>query len=157
MQQGDDEPLRECTAWFNHELDPNLEKGIIFPNLDPMVIREDIFDFDVGRLLIDIRSTVNVLFIDAFEMLEIVNRHINRSITHLLSFFGDVVHSFDSIMLPLAVGTTPKKAFLYTTFLVVDCPITYNVIIGRLALTKMKAFLAPHMLMMKFPTRFGVG
>ncbi|CAL2259992.1 unnamed protein product [Prunus armeniaca] len=67
------------------------------------------------------------------------------------------MHSFDSILLPLAVGTTPKKTFLYTTFLIVDCPIAYNVIINRPTLTKMKAFLAPHMLMMKLPTHFGVG
>ncbi|VVA31403.1 PREDICTED: LOW QUALITY PROTEIN [Prunus dulcis] len=121
-----------------------------------MVIREEISNFDVGRLQIDTRTTINVLFTDAFEVLEILNWHINRNITHLLSFSGDVVHLFCSILLPLVVGTTSKKAFLYTTFLFVDCPIAYNLIIGRLAMIKMKTFVSPHMLMMKFPTRSGV-
>lgn len=42
-----------------------------------MVIREEISNFDVGRLQIETGSTMNVLFTDAFEVLEIGNRHIN--------------------------------------------------------------------------------
>ncbi|XP_021829439.1 uncharacterized protein LOC110769717 [Prunus avium] len=41
------------------------ERGIIFPHSDPMIIRVDISDFDVGRILIDTGSSVNVLFADA--------------------------------------------------------------------------------------------
>ncbi|CAL8990852.1 unnamed protein product, partial [Prunus brigantina] len=47
------------------------EKGIIFPHSDPMIIRADISDFDVGRILIDTGSSVNVLFADAFDGLGI--------------------------------------------------------------------------------------
>ncbi|CAL2265898.1 unnamed protein product [Prunus armeniaca] len=45
---------------------------------------------------------------------------------------------------------------VYTHFLVVDCPIAYNSIIGRPALTRIKAILSPHMLLLKFPTHSGV-
>ncbi|CAL9024550.1 unnamed protein product, partial [Prunus brigantina] len=70
---------------------------------------------------------------------------------------GDVVEPIRSIQLPLAIGTSPRRMFVYTHFLVVDCPTAYNAIIGRPALTRMKAILSPHMLLLKFPTHSGVG
>ncbi|CAL2239333.1 unnamed protein product [Prunus armeniaca] len=44
---------------------------------------------------------------------------------------------------------------MYDQFLIVDCPTTYNIIIGRMALTEVKAHLSLHMLVMKFPTCHG--
>ncbi|GAV67853.1 hypothetical protein CFOL_v3_11357 [Cephalotus follicularis] len=43
------------------------------------------------------------------------------------------------------------------TFLVVDTPNPYNAIIGRLGLNLMEAIVSTRHLLMKFPTRFGVG
>ncbi|XP_016649719.1 PREDICTED: uncharacterized protein LOC107881130 [Prunus mume] len=45
----------------------------------------------------------------------------------------------------------------YDQFLIVDCPTAYNVIVGRTTLTRVKAHLSPHMLLMKFPTCSGTG
>ncbi|CAL8992283.1 unnamed protein product [Prunus brigantina] len=133
------------------------EKGIIFPHSDPMIIRADISDFDVGRILIDIGSSVNVLFVDAFNSLGIDRQNLNKEITPLLSFSGDVVEPIGSIQLPLAIGSGQRRAFIYTHFLVVDCPTAYNAIIGKPALTRMKAILSPHMLLLKFPCHSGIG
>ncbi|CAL9007143.1 unnamed protein product [Prunus brigantina] len=133
------------------------EKGIIFPHSNPMIIRADISDFDVGRILIDTGSSVNVLFADAFNGLGIGHQSLNKEITHLLSFSGDVVEPIGSIQLPLAIGSGQRRAFIYTHFLVFSCPTAYNAIIGRPALTRMKAILSPHMLLLKFPTESGIG
>ncbi|XP_021833952.1 uncharacterized protein LOC110773737 [Prunus avium] len=46
---------------------------------------------------------------------------------------------------------------VYDQFLVVDCPTAYNVIVGRTALTAIKAHLSLHILLMKFPTCYGTG
>ncbi|XP_008236711.1 PREDICTED: uncharacterized protein LOC103335479 [Prunus mume] len=45
----------------------------------------------------------------------------------------------------------------YDQFLIVDCPTAYNVIVRQTTLTIVKAYLSPHMLLMKFPTRNGTG
>ncbi|CAL2257394.1 unnamed protein product [Prunus armeniaca] len=119
------------------------------------LFRADIADFDVGRILIDSGSLVNVLFADTFAGLEIERQSLNKDITPLLSFSGDVVELIGSIQLPFAIGTSPRRAFVYTHFLVVDCPTAYNAIIGRPALTRMKAILSPHMLLLKFPHTSG--
>ncbi|CAL9029545.1 unnamed protein product, partial [Prunus brigantina] len=109
------------------------------------------------RILIDTGSSVNVLFADAFNGLGIGHQSLNKEITPLLSFSGDVVDPIGSIQLPLAIGSSQRRAFIYTHFLVVSCPTAYNAIIGRPALTRMKAILSPHMLLLKFPTQSGIG
>ncbi|CAL8132443.1 unnamed protein product [Prunus armeniaca] len=96
-----------------------------------MIIRADIADFDVGRILIDTGSSVNVLFADVFNGLGIDHQSLNKEITPLLSFSGDVVEPIESIQLPLAVGSGSRRAFIYTHFLVVNCPTAYNAIIDR--------------------------
>ncbi|CAL8994500.1 unnamed protein product [Prunus brigantina] len=133
------------------------EEGIIYPHDDPMIIRAEIADYDVGRVLIDTGSSVNVIFTDAFRGLGIADSMVNRQITPLLSFSGDLVQPVGSISLPIAFGVAPRKTMTYDQFLIVDCPTAYNVIIGRTALTRVKAHLSPHMLLMKFPTCNGTG
>ncbi|CAL8995965.1 unnamed protein product [Prunus brigantina] len=133
------------------------EEGIIYPHDDPMIIRAEIADYDVSRVLIDTGSSVNVIFADAFRGLGVADSMVNRQITPLLSFSGDLVQPVDSVSLPIAFGVAPRKTMTYDQFLIVDCPTAYNVIIGRTALTRVKAHLSPHMLLMKFPTCNGTG
>ncbi|GAV85246.1 hypothetical protein CFOL_v3_28684, partial [Cephalotus follicularis] len=55
-------------------------------------------------------------------------------------------HAFDQLKIPVQM-----------TFLVVDTPSPYNAIIGRPGLNLMEAIVSTRYLLMKFPTRFGVG
>ncbi|CAL2239813.1 unnamed protein product [Prunus armeniaca] len=54
------------------------EEGIIYPHDDPMIIQAEIADYDVGRVLIDTGSSVNVIFANAFRGLGIANSMVNR-------------------------------------------------------------------------------
>lgn len=122
-----------------------------------MIIRAEIADFDVGRVLIDIGSSVNVIFADAFGELGIDDSHINRQLTPLLSFSRDLVQPIGRVNLPIASNIAPRKTMIYDKFLIVDCPTAYNVIIDRTALAGIKVHLSLHMLLMKFPTSYGTG
>ncbi|XP_021805812.1 uncharacterized protein LOC110749919 [Prunus avium] len=133
------------------------EEGIIYPHNDPMIIRAEIAEFDVCRILIDNGSSVNVIFADAFKELGIDDSQVNRQLSPLLSFSGDLVQPIGSVSLPISFGIAPRRTMVYDQFLVVDCPTAYNVIVGRTALTAIKAHLSPHMLLMKFPTCYGMG
>lgn len=42
-----------------------------------MIVRVEIANFDVGRILIDTGSSINVIFVDAFGELGINNSHLN--------------------------------------------------------------------------------
>lgn len=46
---------------------------------------------------------------------------------------------------------------LTTPFLIVDCHMAYNVILGRPTLDQMRVFISTHILMLKFPTLYGTG
>ncbi|XP_020414875.1 uncharacterized protein LOC109947891 [Prunus persica] len=133
------------------------EEGILYPHDDPMIIRAEIADYDVGRVLIDTGSSANVIFTEAFREIGINDSQVNRQLTPLLSFSGDLVQPVGSVKLPITFGTAPRRTTVYDHFLIVDCPTAYNVIVGRTALTRIKAHLSPHMLLMKFPTPNGIG
>ncbi|CAL2228602.1 unnamed protein product [Prunus armeniaca] len=47
------------------------ERGVILPHDDPIIIRADISNFDVGRILVDTGSSVSVMFAEAFNELQV--------------------------------------------------------------------------------------
>ena len=55
------------------------------------------------------------------------------------------------------MGTHPRQLTRQLDFLVVDCPSSYNVIIGRSTLNRWKSATSTYCLKVKFPTDNGVG
>ncbi|KAI5312711.1 hypothetical protein L3X38_041885 [Prunus dulcis] len=71
-----------------------------------MIIRAEIADFDVGRVPIDTGSSVNIIFAIVFGELGIDDSHVNRQLTPLLSFYGDLV---EPIALKSAAFRPPRE------------------------------------------------
>ncbi|XP_034203886.1 uncharacterized protein LOC117618428 [Prunus dulcis] len=86
------------------------EEGILYPHDDPMIIRAEIADYDVGRVLIDTGSSVSVIFAEAFREMGINDNQVDRQLTPLLSFSGDLVQPIGSVRLPITFGTAPRKS-----------------------------------------------
>ena len=61
------------------------------------------------------------------------------------------------VTLTVTVETYPVQLTRQLDFLVVDCPLSYNVIIGRSTLNKWKAATSTYCLKVKFPIDNGVG
>ncbi|KAM2711205.1 hypothetical protein EV1_031347 [Malus domestica] len=97
------------------------------------------------------------MFVKAFRALNVAKHLLDRSISPLINFSGDIVQPLGSIHLPFTIGTDPHTATITTNFLVVDCPTAYNVIFGRTNINDLKAMVSTHMLLMKFPTSYGNG
>ncbi|KAM1240483.1 hypothetical protein ACFX2J_045799 [Malus domestica] len=116
-----------------------------------------IANFEVRRILVDTRASVNIMFTEAFRALNVAEHLLDRSISPLIRFSGDIVQPLGSIHLPFTIGTCPYTATITINFLVVDCPTTYNVIFGRTCINDLKAMVSTHMLLMKFPTPYGNG
>ncbi|CAL8991177.1 unnamed protein product, partial [Prunus brigantina] len=114
------------------------ERGVILPHDDPIIIRADISNFDVGSILVDTGSSVSVMFAEAFNELQVPSHLLDRSITPLVSFSGEVVQPIGSIHLPISIGAAPQRRTITTPFLIIDCPTAYNVILGRPAMAEMK-------------------
>ena len=59
--------------------------------------------------------------------------------------------------LTVTVGTYPKQLTCQLDFLVVDCPSSYKLIIGRPTLNRWKSTTSTYCLKVKFPIENGVG
>ncbi|KAM1182001.1 hypothetical protein EV2_000557 [Malus domestica] len=116
-----------------------------------------IANFEVRRILVDTGASVNIMFAEVFRVLNVAKHLLDRSISPLISFCGDIVQPLGSIHIPFTIGTDPYTATITTNFLVVDCPMAYNVIFGCTCINDLKAMVSTHMLLMKFPTLYGNG
>ncbi|KAM1403587.1 hypothetical protein ACFX2I_012178 [Malus domestica] len=97
------------------------------------------------------------MFAEALRALNIAKHLLDRSISPRISFSGDIMQPLGSIHSPFAIGTCPYTATITTNFLVVDCPMAYNVIFRRIGINDFKAMVSTHMLLMKFLTPYGNG
>ncbi|CAL8174650.1 unnamed protein product [Prunus armeniaca] len=82
------------------------------------------------------------MFVEAFNELQVPSHLLDRSITPLVSFSGEVVQPIGSIHLPISIGSAPQWRTITTPFLIIDCPTAYNVILGHpvMAQTKLLCF-----------------
>ncbi|CAL8116972.1 unnamed protein product [Prunus armeniaca] len=123
-------PKTQKTNWAPITFCEEEERGVILPHDDPIIIRADISNLDVGCILVDTGSSVNVMFANAFNELQVPSHLLDRSVTPLVSFSGDVVQPIGSIHLPISIGAEPQRTTVTTPFLIIDCPTAYNVILG---------------------------
>ncbi|KAM2604479.1 hypothetical protein FF1_033890 [Malus domestica] len=70
---------------------PEEERGIICPHNDPLIVEAHIANFEVRRILVDIRASVNFMFSEAFRALNVAEHLLDHSVSPLISFSGDIV------------------------------------------------------------------
>ena len=94
----------------------------------PMVVRVIIANFKVRRVLIDQGSSVDILFIDAFNKLDLSEEHICPFHNTLFRFTGEQVQVKGNI--ELLTTFTGVRSFLIK-FLIVERGNPYSAILGR--------------------------
>ena len=70
----------------------------------------------------------------------------------LVSFTGDRIVLSGIVTLTVIAGTYPAQVTKEIDFLIVNCPSTYNIILGKPALNRLKAATSTYYLKVKFPT-----
>ncbi|GAV81058.1 hypothetical protein CFOL_v3_24517, partial [Cephalotus follicularis] len=132
-------------------------EGVHLPHDDPVVVTLMVELFTIKRILIDSGSSADILYKHAFDQLKIPVDQLKPVKTPLLGFAGEIVNPLGSIDLSVVAGTTPRQTQVQMTFLVIDRLSPYNAIIGHPGLNLMEAIVSTRHLLMKLPTRFGVG
>ena len=146
---------------------PRLDTAITFsdsdlggcqhPHDDPLVIRAVVANKTIHRVLIDNRSSTDIICASAFDKMGIGIEKLELVSTHLRGFSGEKVLPLGSIQLVLTLGDPPCQATTTVRFLIVDAPSAYNVLLGIPSFNAIKAIPSAYYMMIKFPTTNGVG
>ena len=101
---------------------------------DGLVVSLTVSNCLMKRVLIDNGSSANIMFRNALESMGLQEDVIIKKATTLYGFNDEPARTLGEITLP----TCAKGVNLQTKFSVVDCPSTYNIIIGTLWIHKMR-------------------
>jgi len=126
-------------------------QGLTQPYDDPLVIMLMIKGFNTRGVLVDNRSSVDIIYLSTFQQLKVDLKKLRPFESPLISFSGDKVYPRGIMTLMVAAGSYPFQVTNQHNFLVVDSPSSYNVIIGRPTLNSWKATMSTYYLKVKFP------
>ncbi|XP_062005651.1 uncharacterized protein LOC133722801 [Rosa rugosa] len=144
------------TRWRSITFLQEEEADLKMPHDDPFLITLQMDHYIMSRVLVDTGASVSVLFRDAYKALNRGRAKLSQDNEPLISFSGDIVQPLGSDYLSITIGECPNCSTIKAEFIVVDCASSYNAILGRPALWRLKTFIAGHMLMMKVPTPVGI-
>jgi len=122
------------------------------PHDDALVIRIDLGNYELSRIMIDTGSSADVLFYDAFKKMGHLDSELQGRKTPLTWFAGETTFSLGTIQLP----TVARGVRRLTSFLVVDKKASFNAIIGRPWLHAMKVVPSTYHQCIKFPLDKGI-
>ncbi|XP_021766311.1 uncharacterized protein LOC110730796 [Chenopodium quinoa] len=119
-------------------------RGVVFPHDDPLVLITKINRADIKRVLVDRGSSANVLFVQAFNEMNIGRQYLKPVSYPVIGFNGSTVRPEGSIVLPVKLGDGPHARDVMGEFLVVDVKSAYNAIIGRPIIHDMQAIVSTY-------------
>ncbi|XP_023926907.1 uncharacterized protein LOC112038331 [Quercus suber] len=124
---------------------------------DPLVIMLKVEEFNIHWVLIDKGSLVDIIYLRVFQQMKLDKKRIRPFTSPLVSFTRDRIVPRDIVTLSMIARTYPTQVTKEIDFLIVDCPSTYNIILGRPVLNRLRAMTSTYHLKVKFPTVHGVG
>ncbi|XP_073020958.1 uncharacterized protein [Primulina eburnea] len=136
---------------------PEDLRGIVAPHNDALVVTATIANYDVAKIFVDNGSSVNVLFKSTLDQMKVEGFEFEPVSTPLYGFAGHAIPPLGQIVLPLSLGTVPRRVTKMIAFTVVDTLSEYNGILGRPALKDFKAVASTYHQKLKFPVGKEVG
>ena len=126
------------------------------PHDNALVVSIRVGDYNTHRVLVDNGSSTDILYYPAFHQMRIEREWLVPTNAPLVKFGGTKVYPLDAVTLAVTVDDYPQHITKDVTFLVFDCLSTYNAILGRPTLNSCKVVTSTYLLMIKFPTEYGV-
>ena len=150
-------PLKQSRT--NQDMSFNEEdaRGVKQSHNDPLVIILTIEGFNTNRILVDNNSSTDIIYLLAFQQLKLNPGRLCEFDSPFVNFSGDRLYPKGIVTLTVIVETYPRQLTRQLDFLVVDCPSSYNVIIGRPTLNRWKSATSTYCLKVKFLTENGIG
>ena len=108
-------------------------------------------------VLVDNGSSANIIYLPAFQQMKLNKEKFQPFTSPLVSFTEDRVVTKGVVKLTIIAGTYPTQVFEEIDFLVIDCSLMYNIILGRPTLNKLRAATSTYYLKVKFPIAHSIG
>ncbi len=131
-------------------------RGIHQPHDNALVVTMTIAGFITRQLLVDNGSSVDIIYLPAYQQMKIDKEWLRPIDIPLVGFIGDKVNPSGVVSLMIEAGTNLKQVTTSVEFLVVNCPSAYNVIIKRPTLNKLRAVTLTYHLLVRFPMEHGI-
>lgn len=94
--------------------------------------------------MVDTGSFADVLYLDAFQKLSLIEKDLTLMTLAFIGFIEDSISPLGNTTMPITVGEEPRSKTLMVTFMVVNLPLAYNVIPGRRTLNKLRAIVSTY-------------
>ena len=130
--------------------------GIRQPHNDSLVIMLKVEEFNIHRVFINNKILADIIYLPAFQQIKLDKKRIRSFTLPLVSFTGDRIIPRGIVTLTVIAGTYLVQITKNIDFLIVNCPSTYNIILGRPALNRLKVATLTNYLKVKFPTTLKV-
>jgi hypothetical protein len=121
------------------------------PHADAMVINYRAVGWDLHKVLVDMGSQADIIFLHVFDRMGISHSLLKPADNPLYGFGGKGTFPIDKIELPLSFGTVPNVRSEQVTFNIVDMVYPYNAMVGRGSINKFEAAIHGLYLCMKIP------
>ncbi|RDX69355.1 hypothetical protein CR513_51539, partial [Mucuna pruriens] len=122
---------------------------------EPMVISVVTEDFKIERVLIDQGSSANILYGSTYRRMGLSG--LKETPGCLYGFSGERVPIKGIVELDNIFGEGGNEKMILVLYTVIEAETSYNIIMGRPALNRLKAIVSTYHLCMKYPTTEGVG
>ncbi|KAL0302347.1 UNVERIFIED_CONTAM: hypothetical protein Sangu_3106100 [Sesamum angustifolium] len=126
-------------------------------NNDALVISVTPSNVLVKKVLVDSRSSADIIFYDVYVQLRVDNAQLRKVTPSITYFSGEMIEPLREVTLPLSLGSYPKRSTKMVKFIVVKVSSAYNIILGRPSLNLFHAIASTFHMKLKFPTSDGVG
>ncbi|GAA0183810.1 hypothetical protein LIER_31159 [Lithospermum erythrorhizon] len=133
-------------------------QGLEMPHDDPLVIAPKIAHYTVEWMLVDTGSSTDIIYLSAFDKLNLPRSIIEPVRRPLTGFTGHSVYPLRIARLWVTMGKGLTSTTFQVQFTMVDKPdSSYKELIGRSILIAIEAIVSPVHLKLKFLTDGGIG
>ncbi|XP_058759870.1 uncharacterized protein LOC131633170 [Vicia villosa] len=120
-------------AFYREELTGGAPNATI-----PLLIRARMANFDVHRILVDQGISVDIMYSQLFETLQLNDSHLTPYVgSNLQGFNGTMTKPWGFVEIMFSVGSAETARAVKVHFLVNDCPSIYQCILGRPTLAEL--------------------
>ncbi|MCH80166.1 hypothetical protein A2U01_0000929 [Trifolium medium] len=121
-----------------------------------LLVRADMANFEVRRVLVDPGSSVDIMCAHLFKTLQLDEHHLTPYVgSDLQGFNGATTKPWGYVDLIVTFGINETAKSIKVQFLVVECPSLYQCILGRTAIPDLLAVPSTAHLKMKYYTNKG--